>query len=253
MTEETKTRIKEYASDEERESRGQMLELLKSAPIPEEQLLSNIGLFIESKNLSRLLFMDFLYRQIVDIHGSVIEFGCRWGQNTALFAALRGIYEPFNRHRKIIAFDTFEGFPSVSDNDGNSEMIFEGNLAVGEDYGQYLEQVLSAHEDLNPMSHVKKHEICQGDSVEEWPRYLERHPETIVSLAYFDFDLYAPTKACLELLKPRLTKGSIIGFDELNDADSPGETLAVMDVLDLRKISLKRHPHTSRTSYCIVE
>ena len=37
----------------------------------------------------------------------------------------------------------------------------------------------------------------------------------------------------LELIKPRLTKGTVLGFDELNDPDSPGETLAVMETLGL--------------------
>ncbi len=245
--------IKEYSNEVERNKRDQMLDLMTKAPIPPDQLLSNIGLFIESKNLSRILFMDFLYRQIIEIQGCVIEFGCRWGQNTALFTALRGIYEPFNRHRKIIAFDTFEGFPCVSEQDGHSDLMFQGNLAVGENYCNHLEKIISTHEALNPISHIKKFEICEGNVIEEWPRYLNRHPETVVALAYFDFDLYEPTKEALKLLRPRLTKGSIIGFDEMNDPDSPGETLAVMEELDLREISLRRNAQNSRTSYCVVE
>jgi hypothetical protein len=35
----------------------------------------------------------------------------------ALFTTLRNIYEPYNMSRKIIGFDTFEGFPSVSPQD----------------------------------------------------------------------------------------------------------------------------------------
>jgi hypothetical protein len=72
-------------------------------------------------------------------------------------------------------------------------------------------------------------------------------------LAYFDFDLYKPTKECLEAIKPRLTKGSVVAFDELNDPDSPGETLALMEVFGLENITLKRYPYASRVSYFIVE
>ena len=39
-----------------------------------------------------------------------MEFGVRWGQNLITLNNLRGIYEPFNHSRKIIGFDTFEGF-----------------------------------------------------------------------------------------------------------------------------------------------
>ncbi len=104
------TSILNFNSATETRDRDRMAELLKSALIPEDQLLSNLGLFLESKNLARILCMDFLFRQIVDVHGVIMEFGTRWGQNMALFAALRGIYDPFNRHRKLIAFDTFTGF-----------------------------------------------------------------------------------------------------------------------------------------------
>ena len=87
------------SSKEEIEHRREMIDCLVECPIPRDQLLSNIGLFIESKHLSRILLMDFLFRSIVEVHGNVLEFGCRWGQNSALFAALRGIHDPFNRHR----------------------------------------------------------------------------------------------------------------------------------------------------------
>ena len=70
---------------------------------------------------------------------------------------------------------------------------------------------------------------------------------------YFDFDIYKPTKDCLDLIASRLTKGSVIGFDELNDPDSPGETTALMETFGLRNISLKRYRYASRVSYFIVE
>lgn len=249
----SKTSIKEYSSNDEKTSRNKMHDLLKDCPISDDQLLSNLGLFLESKNLSRILFMDFLFRQIIDVQGVIMEFGTRWGQNMALFEALRGIYEPFNRHRKLIAFDTFEGFPSLHKKDGESEMMQVGQLALSENYEEYLETVLRAHETLNPLSHIKKFELRKGDATVEVPKYLEEHQHTIVALAYFDFDLYEPTKKCLELIKPRLTKGSVLGFDELNDPDSPGETLAVMEALGLNNIRLKRFPHASRVSYCVIE
>ena len=50
--------IKDYASVFEEKGREGLLELLKTNPIPDEQLLSNIQLFIDSKNLSRILFMN---------------------------------------------------------------------------------------------------------------------------------------------------------------------------------------------------
>ena len=50
-------------------------------------------------------------------------------------------------------------------------------------------------------------------------------------MAYFDFDIYEPTKECLKLIKDHITKGTIIGIDELNTSDFPGETVALKEVL----------------------
>ena len=41
--------IKHYSSEKEISSRSNMFKLLSDAPIPNDQLLSNIGLFIDSK------------------------------------------------------------------------------------------------------------------------------------------------------------------------------------------------------------
>jgi len=240
-----------YASQEEMANREMLGALLESSPIPKEQILPNLGLFLESKNLARLLFLDHVYQQIIDVQGVIMEFGTRWGQNLGVLSALRGIYEPFNRHRKIIGFDTFAGFPTVSQQDGGKWQ--DGQLAVTEGYAKYLEKVLHLHEQVNPLGHLKKFELCPGDATCEVPSYLTDHPETIVALAYFDFDLYEPTKKCLEVIRPRLTKGSVLVFDELNDPDSPGETTALMEVFGLNAVRVQRYRYASRVSFFVME
>ncbi len=49
------------------------------------------------------------------------------------------------------------------------------------------------------------------------------------SLVHFDCDLYRPTKAALECLWNRVTRGGIVIFDEYAIADWPGESRAVDD------------------------
>ena len=243
-----------YRSAHEDKIRNDFVRHFHSCPIPDSAILANLGLFLSSKNLSRILFMDHIYRQIVDVQGIVIEFGTRWGQNLSLFSALRGIYEPFNRMRKIVGFDTFTGFPTVSDKDNRGcELIHEGSLSCTDNYYEYLDRVMRYQENDNPLSHVKKYEIRVGDASEEIVKYLEENPETIVALAFFDVDLYEPTRNCLEAIEPRLVKGSLLAFDELNDHDCPGETLALNEVIGLNHVRLKRYPHTARTSYYIFE
>jgi hypothetical protein len=247
------TGIKSYKSPSERSLDGRLIELFRNAPIPDGQLAENLGLFLGSKNLSRILFMHHLYQKIVDVPGIVMDLGTRWGQNLALFAAFRAMYEPYHRHRKLVAFDTFTGFPSISPRDGASDLMRPGNISVTEGYPAYLKALMECHEAGDPMSHITKFEIVAGDAVVEVPSYLGRNPETIVALAYFDFDLYEPTRRCLEAIWPRLVKGSVVGFDELNDHDSPGETAALMEIFGLNRVALRRLPQCARTSYFVIE
>ena len=168
-------------------------------------------------------------------------------------SALRGIFEPFNRHRKIVGFDTFEGLKGIGKNDGELSKCKDGSFSVTPGYEDYLDRILSLQEKLNPMSHLKRYELVKGDAVKTIPEYLKRHPETIISLAIFDFDIYAPTKAALEAIKPHLCKGSILVFDELCDDILPGETIALRETWGLNNVRLQRFPMTARISYLEVE
>lgn len=231
-------------------NRTDFLQLFRQAPIPDNELLSNLGLYLSRQTLSRILFMHELYQKIIDVHGVVMEFGVRWGQNLALYESFRGIYEPYNYNRKIVGFDTFSGFPEVHDKDGTRVAV--GDYGVTDQYEAYLEQVLNYHESESPIAHKKKYELVRGDATQTLEDYLSSHPETIVALAYFDFDIYLPTRRCLELIRDRLTKGSVVAFDELNCPEFPGETIALKEVFGLDKYAIRRSPLNPLISYFVV-
>jgi len=241
------------SSSDEKEINRKFVNHLKSSPLPNDEVLPNLGLYLSSKNLSRILFFYEIYKMIVNIHGIIIEFGVRWGQTLSLMSALRGSFEPFNRHRKIVGFDTFEGFKGINEKDGNKCRCEDGSFAVTPDYENYLSNILSFQEALNPMSHIKRFELVKGDASATVPDYLKRHPETIISLAIFDFDIYAPTKAALKAIKPHLCKGSVLVFDELCDDIFPGETIALTEVFELNNVKIQRNPMTARISYMVIE
>lgn len=241
------------SNDKEIKNRANMLELLKETPIPDDELLYNLGLFINRQNLSRILFMNELYKKIINVHGVVMEFGVRWGQNLSLFESFRGIYEPYNYNRKIIGFDTFEGFKSVSSFDGDNEVVKDGAYNVTDNYEYYLEKILDYQESESPISHIKKYEIVKGDASKTIVEYLKNNPQTIIAFAYFDFDIYKPTRDCLKAILPHLTKGSVIGFDELNYSNFPGETIAFDEVIGINKYKIQRMPLAPMQSYIVIE
>jgi hypothetical protein len=188
------------------------------------------------------------------VHGVVIQFGVRWGRDLATLQSLRTIYEPFNASRLIIGFDTFEGFPSVDELDGKDESNQVGALNVGENYEPFLRSVLAQRQIVDPLPHMERVSICKGDAPVMLEQYLEAHPETIVALAHFDMDLHGPTRRCLELLRPYLTRGSVLAFDELVSSVFPGETVAVREVFGLDKVRLQRSPmYSGHGSYFVIE
>lgn len=232
--------------------RAQFLDMLRSTPIASNELLYNLGLFLNRQTLSRLLFMHHLYQQVLPVHGVVMEFGVRWGQNLALFSSFRGIYEPFNYTRKIIGFDTFEGFPHVHAKDGKAAFIKQGAYEVGENYERYLTEVLDYHEHESPIANIRKFELVKGDAVVEVKRYLKRNPQTVIAFAFFDLDLFEPTLCCLEAIREHICKGAILGFDEIGSEAFPGETLAVKQALGMPNCRLRRVPWNPNTSYLVV-
>lgn len=241
------------ASDTEVEAYEALSQTLRDNPIPPHQLLAHLPLFLTRSSLAHVLFMSDLYRQALNVHGDILEFGVRWGRNLALFASLRNILEPHNYARRIIGFDTFEGFASLSEKDGADNILKDGNLAVSDDWMDQLNVLLGHHEALAPRPALKRYELVKGDVVDTFPAWLEQHPESLVSLAYFDMDIYRPTREALQALLPRLTKGSVIGFDELCLTAFPGETVALREVLDLSKHRLIRSPYSGNQSYIIFE
>ena len=247
-------KTKEYdaivlSSSDEKNSFEHFLEHYNSSPLPDDEILSNLGLFLTSKNLSRILFFYEIYKKIIHSHGIIAEFGVRWGQTLSIMSALRGIFEPFNRHRKIVGFDTFEGFRGISEQDGKACKCTDGSFSLPENYENYLDILLALQEKLNPISHLKKYELIKGDAIDTVPQYLAKHPETIISLAVFDFDIYKPTRSSLNAIKPHLCKGSILVFDELCDDIFPGETIALNEIFGLNNVRINRFPMTSRISY----
>ncbi len=242
------------AHPEERVShRREIATHLRGCAIPDDELLSNVGLYMNRPQMSRLLFMHEMYVQASSVLGIAVEFGCRWGVNLSILINLRTVLEPQNLTRKVVGFDTWEGFPSVHERDGNAEFIEEGAYGVVPGYKSDLEKILCYHESESPYNDRQRFELVQGDVCRTLPEYLDAHPETVIAFAYFDMDLYEPTKEALKLIRPYLTKGSVIGFDEPNHPDFPGETIALREAWGLDRYRLVKSPHYSLGAYAVID
>ena len=157
--------IKSSADSNYRDTRLEIANALRNSPIPDAELMGNLGLYIERMHLSRILLMNELYKRIIKVPGVIIEFGVRWGQNIALFNAFRGMYEPYNYTRRVIGFDTFSGFQiSLSQDLMRDEISIKPAIMLFRTIGNNLfEKILHYHDKL-PLSHLKKWEFVRGDA-----------------------------------------------------------------------------------------
>jgi len=246
---------KAYSSEDEVAAYRAIEDQLRSTPMGSDEILGQLGLFLTRASMARILFMHDLYLKILDVPGSIIELGCHWGQNLALFTTFRTIYEPQNIGRQIVGFDTFTGYEGSSEQDSglmrDATVRRDGAMPPG--YEHTLDELLDSHNALGPRAHVKKHEIVKGDATQTLPAYLEEHPATLIALIYFDIGLYEPTKKCLLAVRDRLAKGSIIGLDHLGLADTPGDSIAVQEVLGYRNCRFVRDPRVPYQSYLVIE
>jgi hypothetical protein len=243
--------VESQSSNLEINNSNNLKKLFESNPIPDDEKLYNLTLFTNRQTISRVLFLNSMYEKILNVNGIVMEFGVRWGSNLTLLQMLRSIHEPFNAYRKIVGFDTFEGFPVIHDNDGNNDMIKVGGHGLTSNYFEFLSDIMDYHENNAPINHMKKYELVKGDATITVEKYLVNNPETIIAFAYFDFDIYLPTRDVLVAIKNRLSKGAIVAFDELNYPKFPGETIAFNEVFGINNYQIFRSPMSSTVSYIV--
>lgn len=194
-----------------------------------------------------------IFKKILEVGGAIVEGGVRFGGGLMTFAHLSSIFEPINFNRKIIGFDTFSGFPRISKYDKGSASKFAHVGGLASNSFEDLKSCINLYDSNRFINHIQKVELVKGDVVRTIPKYLEDNPHLVVSLLYLDFDIYKPTKIVLERLVPRMPKGAVIAFDELNRKEWVGETQALLDTIGINKLKIQRFSFEPHISYAVLE
>lgn len=227
----------------------------RTSPGSELTKLEAFTKYVSRQSITKLLARYEIFKQQLDVNGSVVEIGVHRGTSLLAWAHFSAILEPVNYLRKVIGFDTFTGFPSLSPKDtkGVSEYLSVGGFAAEDDAEDDLRRAVGLFDGNRFLNHIPKVELVRGDVLQTLPRYVEQHPHLVVSLLHLDADLYEPTRIALELLRPRMPRGAIIAFDELNMDLFPGETLAAMETVGLHALRLRRFPFATSLSWAVLE
>ncbi len=215
--------------------------------------MENFPKYVKRQNLTRFLAMYEIFKLILNVKGSIIECGVNHGFGTMAWSKFSAIIEPVNLTRKIYGFDTFEGFPSISNEDTSAN---SGHVKVGDLAANSMEEILKLAEIQDKtrfLGHIPKIELIKGDATKTIPKFILDNPHVLISLLYLDFDLYEPTKVALEKLVPRMPKGAVIAFDELDNPLWPGETQAMIEFCKDNKLRIQRLPFDPYIGYSILE
>jgi hypothetical protein len=246
--------LESKASPQTLAHKTKLLALFKDRQMDDDQLLANAGLYLRSSAIAKLLFLSELYELILPVPGIIMELGCWYGQNLSVFENLRAINEPFNQNRRIIGFDTFDGYKSLTEKlDTASDIITAGGYKLPVDYPDYLRAVLAYHEGNNIMGHVKKHSVIAGDVIETVPQFFKDNPGDVVALAYFDLATYKPTKATIEAILPHTIPGTVFLMDELNFSDYPGASVAFKEMFKDRKYAIRKSRYMTDRAIVILQ
>jgi len=209
----------------------------------------NFPKFVRRQHTARFLARWEIFKRQLDVKGSIVECGVHQGGGLLGWGHYSAALEPYNYHREIIGFDTFEGFPSIHEKDGVSEEATLGNFAEQVDIYEDISMSIVEFNKNRFLNNKEKFKLVKGDATVSIPIFLEENPHTIISLLYLDFDIYEPTAVALEYFLPRIPKGGIIAFDELNNPVWPGETLALLEKFDLNKYRVETFPFEPEISF----
>jgi hypothetical protein len=235
------TDSKPLRTDQEKTVGPGIEKIFNASDDPVEVRLENFPKYVRRQHLTRLFALYEVFKRVIAVKGSIVECGVNRGYGLMAWAKLSAVLEPTNLTRRIYGFDSFAGFPTVGEKDqtGPGWKTAKPGALHADSYAELL-SLIELYDRDRFLGHIPKVELIKGDATQTIPRFVADHPHLVVSLLFMDFDLYEPTKAALEAFVPRMPKGAILAFDELDNPLWPGETLAVLDTLGIGKLQLER-------------
>lgn len=244
--------MKKFRTAAEQEVGPAIARIFENSPDTIEARIENFPRYVRRQQLKRFLVLYEIFKRQLHVKGSIVECGVFRGFGVMSWAKLSAMLEPENLTRRIYGFDTFAGFPSVHAKDANAvAMPREGGLEANS-YDE-LQALIEQFDKDRFLGHIDKVHLVKGDLTKTVPDFIQRNPHLVVSLLFLDVDLYEPTKVAIEQFLPRMPKGAIIAFDELDNPQWPGETLALLDIPGIRNLRLERMEWDPYISFATIE
>ena len=241
-----------FRTSSEQKVPGEIARVFRESPWDLTEKLENFPKYFRRQKVTRFIALYEIFKRIVSVKGSIIECGVYQGFGLMTWANLSAVLEPNNLTRRIYGFDTFEGFKTARDKDrGQGFIPAEGDLKA-DSYAELLE-LIRIYDSNRFLGHVPKVSLVKGDATVTIPDFIKENKHLVVSLLFLDMDLFEPTKVAIEHFFPRMPKGAIIAFDELDNPIWPGETLALLDSVGINRLRIERLEFDPYIGYAVLD
>jgi hypothetical protein len=226
--------------------------IFAESPASVESKLENFPVYARRKSVTRFLALYEVFKLALPVKGSVVECGVNRGFGLMSWAKFSAVIEPANLSRRIYGFDSFEGFPAIHRLDRNPYASpARGGLSASS--FDEIERLVAEFDRDRFLGHIAKIKLVAGDARRTIPEFVRRNRHLVVSLLFMDFDLFEPTRVALEHFVPRMPRGAVLAFDELDNPIWPGETAALLESLGIQRLRIQRLPWDPYIGFAVIE
>ena len=179
---------------------------------------------MNSTQIRRLLHFEAILTMLEDVDGRIVECGVGPGRSMLAFSVMT---QYLTTPRDIVGFDTFDGIPPPTPEDG------EANVHKTGWWRHSIDNVveLLKHNGLSESFIVERITFKPGLFEDTLPDY----DGTPIAFLHLDVDFYGSYKTVLRELWPHLAPGGIVAFDEYRKPVFPGATEAVDEFFAQRR------------------
>lgn len=241
-----------FRTDQERLVGPRLAQIFADSTDDLESKLATFPRYARRSHVTRFIALYELFKLCLPVKGSVIDCGVFRGFSLMTWAHLSAVLEPANLTRRVYGFDSFAGFPSVCDADRpDTTGVQPGHLASPS--LEELRDIIEVYDADRFLGHLPKVRLVPGDVIETIPAFVSNNPHLVVSLLFLDLDLFEPTRVALRHLRPRMPKGAVLAFDDLDNPIWPGETTAALEEMGLHGLRLRRFEFDPYIGYAVLE
>ena len=208
--------------DKLRESYKEGVKNMEKMNFSFQEIIEDFPRFSGHMSIGRYLTLYELYKKTEGIAGHIAEVGTYKGTSLLWFGKLLQLFEP-NSLTQAHGFDWFKG----TGDDSVELKIEKGSYSYN--YEELLEVI--KYQNIDNVCFVHKLNV-----ITDFEKFFEDNPHFYYKMVFLDAGFYDVVKKSIEVLWPRLNKGGILVLDQFGHELSPGEAMAVKELLPDQKI-----------------